>query len=160
MIHIGTYNELMSSSASFSHLLEDIHQQEQELSVQVHNQLSVISSTYSEQNEDDDLLARTDTKQKGAIKLSVYLSYVRAGLGYLLGFVAILILLTARQATYMYSAWWLAKWSDDEGHRYGNLSYCPSAITTNVTNLYLMSDNQWNEYRNTKFFVFCGKLVS
>lgn len=160
MVQIGTYNELISTSASFAHLLEDIHQQEQESSIQVQNQLSVISSVYSEQNEEDDLTVHTDTKQQGAIKLSVYLSYVGAGVGYILGFVVILMLLAARQATLMYSAWWLAKWSDDESHRYGNLSYCPSEITKNITNLYLMSNNQWNEYRNTKFFMFCGKLIS
>ena len=30
MIHIGTYNELLTSSLSFSRLLENIHQQERE----------------------------------------------------------------------------------------------------------------------------------
>jgi hypothetical protein len=31
MVQMGTYNELINSSSSFAHLLEDIHQHEQEM---------------------------------------------------------------------------------------------------------------------------------
>ncbi|UJR21510.1 hypothetical protein I4U23_024596 [Adineta vaga] len=158
MIQMGTYNELISSSSSFAHLLEDIHQQKQELSMAVQKQQSIISSACSEY-DDDDLTAHTDTKQQGAIKLTVYLSYIKAGLGCILGFVFVLMLLAAREATLMYSSWWLATWSDDESRRYTNFNHCSSSIVNNVTRLYSMSNSEWNAYRNDKFYMFCGIIV-
>ncbi|CAF4411710.1 unnamed protein product, partial [Adineta steineri] len=69
MIQMGTYNELISSSSSFAHLLEDINQQEQQQSAaNIQQQQSIISSTYSEKEDEDEVMSNIDTKQQGAIK--------------------------------------------------------------------------------------------
>ena len=156
MVQMGTYNELMSSSASFAHLLEDIHQQEQESSTNIQTQQSVISSIHSEKDDGNALMANIDTKQEGSIKWSVYTSYIKAGLGCVLGFPLILLILIAHQATFLYSSWWLATWSDDEGHRHRDINNC----TLNVSNVLSMTEHEWNAYRNRRFYIYCGELDS
>jgi len=158
MVQMGTYSELMSSSSAFAHLLEDIHQQEQELSINIQKQQSIISSIYSEKDDTDELMINIDTKQEGSIKWNVYTSYIKAGLGCVFGFGFILLFLTAHQLTSMYSSWWLATWSDDEGHRYRYFNNCMSETIENVNNLRSMTDNEWDMYRNRKFYTYCGEF--
>src|SRR5437763_1369743 len=133
MIQIGTYNELISSSSLFAHLLEDIHQQEQESIRNIQKQQSIISSIYSEENNDDDFILNIDTKQEGSIKWNIYISYIKAGLGYVFGFFFILLIIIFHQTIAIYSNWWLATWSDDEGYRYRNFDNC---TLKNMSNLY------------------------
>ncbi|CAF0789068.1 unnamed protein product [Adineta steineri] len=160
MIQMGTYNELISSSSSFAHLLEDINQQEQQqIAANIQQQQSIISSIYSEKEDEDEATSNIDTKQQGAIKWTVYTSYIKAGLGCVFGSFFILFLLTAYQATFMYSSWWIATWSDDESHRYRNYNQCISTTIENRSHLYLMSDNEWNIYRNQKFYSYCGIII-
>jgi hypothetical protein len=158
MIQMGTYTELISSSSSFAHLLEDIHQQEQESILHIEKQQSIISSIYSEKDTEEELIINIDTKQEGSIKLNIYTSYIKAGLGCVFGFIIILLVLTGHQALFLYSSWWLAKWSDDETDRYRNFDNCTSEISKNVNNLRLMNENEWNTYRNKKFYMYCGKF--
>ncbi|CAF4026024.1 unnamed protein product [Adineta steineri] len=160
MIQMGTYNELISSSSSFAHLLEDINQQEQQQNAaNIQQQQSIISSTYSEKEDKDEVMNNIDTKQQGAIKWTVYTSYIKAGLGCIFGSFFILLLLTAYQATFMYSSWWIATWSDDESHRYRNFNQCISTTIENRSHLYSMSNNEWNIYRNQKFYSYCGIVI-
>ncbi|CAF4098406.1 unnamed protein product [Adineta steineri] len=160
MIQMGTYNELISSSSSFAHLLEDINQQEQQqIAANIQQQQSIISSIYSEKEDEDEVMSNIDTKQQGAIKWTVYTSYIKAGLGCVFGSFFILFLLTAYQATFMYSSWWIATWSDDESHRYRNYNQCISTTIENRSHLYLMSENEWNIYRNQKFYSYCGIII-
>lgn len=157
MIQMGSYSELISSSSSFAHLLEDIHQQEQEISMKIDKQQSIISSIYSEKDDEDELTTNIDTKQEGAIKWTVYTSYIKAGLGCVVGFLFILLLLAAHQMAFMYSSWWLATWNDDESHRYRNLNSCVSVAAENVHHLHSMSSHEWNAYRNQNFYTYCGE---
>jgi ATP-binding cassette subfamily C (CFTR/MRP) protein 4 len=150
-ITLGTYNELISSS--FAHLLEDIHQQESFINIQ--KQQSIISSIYSEKDNEEELIPNVDTKQEGSIRWDVYISYIKSGLGCVFSFLFILLLLTAHQATALYSNWWLATWSDDESHRYRNLKNCSSITADNIRS---MSENEWNLYRNGRFYKYCGEL--
>ncbi|CAF0930502.1 unnamed protein product [Adineta steineri] len=156
MIQMGTYNELISSSSSFAHLLEDINQQEQQQNAaNIQQQQSIISSTYSEKEDKDEVMSNIDTKQQDAIKWTVYTSYIKAGLGCIFGFFFILLLLTAYQTTFIYSSWWIATWSDDESHRYRNFNQCISTTIENRSHLYSMSNNEWYIYRNQKFYSYC-----
>lgn len=158
MTQIGTYNELINSSSSFAHLLEDIHQQEQETILNIQKQQSIISSIYSEKDNEEELVTNFDKKQEGSIKLNIYTSYIKAGLGCLFGFIFIFILLAAYEAISLYSSWWLAKWSDDENNRYKNFNNCTSNISTAMNNIRLMTDTEWNTYRNQKFYKYCGEF--
>ncbi|CAF4258245.1 unnamed protein product, partial [Adineta steineri] len=160
MIQMGTYNELISSSSSFAHLLEDINQQEQQQNAaSIEQQQSIISSIHSEKEDEDEAMSNIDTKQQGAIKWTVYTSYIKAGLGCIFGSFFILLLLTAYQTTFMYSSWWIATWSDDESHRYKNFNQCISTTIENRSHLYSMSNNEWNIYRNQKFYSYCGIVI-
>ena len=124
IIQMGTYTELVSSS-SFAHLLEDIHQQqEQESIMNIQKQQSIISSIYSEKDNEEEFVNNTDTKQEGSVQWEIYSSYIKAGLGCLAGFIIILLILIIDQAASLYSSWWLARWSDDESNRYRNLTNC------------------------------------
>ena len=154
MVQMGTYNELITSSSSFAHLLEDIHQHEQEMIVNLEKQQSIISSIYSEADNEEELVPNVDVKQEGAIKWNIYSSYIKAGLGCTFGFVVVLLILVAHQGLAMYSSWWLATWSDDESYRYHNFSHCAS---TSINNVSLMTDQQWHTHRNYRFYVYLGK---
>jgi hypothetical protein len=151
---MGTYNDLISSS--FAHLLEDIHQQESSINIQ--QQQSIISSVYSEKEIEEELITNIDTKQEGAIRWNVYFSYVKAGLGCGFNFLFILLLLSVHRTAYIYSNWWLATWSDDESHRYRNFNNCISVTTENMNNIRLMSEIEWNSYRNRRFYIYCGEF--
>ena len=157
MTQFGTYDELISSSPSFTHLLEDIHQQEQEIHLQLEKQQSMISSIYSEKDNNDESITPIDTKQEGTIKWNVYISYVKAGLGCVGGFIFILLIYTVHQTVSMYSSWWLAKWTNDESHRYEIFDSCTSNLSASIYHVRLMSDYQWNIYRNERFYFYCGE---
>ncbi len=160
MVQMGTYNELINSSSSFAHLLEDIHQHEQEMIINIEKQQSIISSIYSEKDNEEELINNIDTKQEGTIKWNIYTSYIKAGFGYGFGFIFILLILIAHQGLAMYSSWWLATWSDDESYRYQNFSNCTSGISETINNVSLMTNQQWNTYRNQRFYIYCGELNS
>ena len=156
MIEIGTYNELISSSSSFAHLLEDIHQQRQEFPKYVERHYSISSASTDIQYKEQ-AITNIDTKQEGSIKWNVYILYMRAGLGCTFSFFFILLILFAHQATYLYSNWWLANWSDDESHRYRNFTNCTSVVVKNINHIHSMSENEWNIHRNQRFYTYCGK---
>ncbi|CAF4061065.1 unnamed protein product [Rotaria sp. Silwood2] len=159
MIQMGTYNELISSSTLFAHLLEDIHQQKQEFSRDIQKQQSTISTVHSEEDEKEVLMTNIDTKQEGSIKWTVYSSYIKAGVGCIFGFLFILLFLTARQTIFLCSSWWLAIWSDDETHRYKTFDNCKSITAEKVNSLHSMTENEWNQYRNRKFYIYCGIII-
>jgi len=160
LVQKGTYKQLISSSSSFAHLLEDIHQHEQEMTLNYQNQQSIISSIVSENEIDDETIQNTDTKQEGNVKWHVYLSYIKSGFGGFFGFCFILLILAVYQALTIYSSWWLAHWSDEEGYRYGTFNInCTTTTTKNgkeIEKFRLMNETQWNQNRNQRFYVFSG----
>lgn len=158
MTQMGTYTKLLSSSPSFAHLLEDIHQQGQESITNIQKQQSIISSTYSEEDNDEEFTTNMDTKEEGSIRWNVYISYIKAGFGCAFGFIFLALIFIAHQVTTMYSSWWLATWSDDENHRYRNFNNCASEIPKDVKKLRLMTDNEWNTYRDQRFYIYCGEF--
>ncbi|CAF0825031.1 unnamed protein product [Rotaria sp. Silwood1] len=158
MVQMGTYVELLSSSSSFTRLLEDIHQYEKHFRANIQKQKSIISSIQFEKDNEEGLInlhTHIDKKQEGKIQWHVYKSYLKAGLGSVFGFIIILFIFTIQQATMMYSSWWLATWSDDESHRYSSFNNCTSGTMEKVNNIRLMNDIEWNAHRNERFYIYC-----
>ena len=161
MIQMGSYTELIASSPSFAHLLEDIHQHEEETQSHLHQQPSIISSKQSEhdhQEEGSTLLTHVDTKQEGAVGWQVYTSYVRAGLGCMCSFVFVILIFTLQQAASVFSSWWLAAWSDEESHRHSSVNNCTSVATRNVAAVRAMSSDEWTAHRNRRFYSYLREL--
>ena len=130
-----------------------------EHSVDLRHDESIISSSRSEKEEE--ILAEltiVETKQKGTVKWDVYVGYLRAGVGIVIGILLVLIISSAREATYVFSNWWLATWNDDENYRHHVLNNC----TTNMKNNTIgsMTDGEWNEYRTRLFYVYCGRYTN
>jgi len=161
MVEMGTYAELYSSSASFARLLEDINQHQQEneqQSISFTKQMSRISSISREKEDEEDMKSlptNIETKQEGTVKWDVYISYLRAGVGVILGLFLIIIIFSAQQATNLYSNWWLAEWSNDEGYRHRNYNNCAGVLDQKTNRIRSMSDIEWNEHRNRRFYTFC-----
>ncbi|CAF1175851.1 unnamed protein product, partial [Adineta ricciae] len=171
MVQMGTYTELLSSSASFARLLEDINQHRQEKekpevgeTVPLIAQLSKMNSVNSEKAEDDaeDLLSKptnVEIKQEGIVKWSVYASYLRAGIGLVIGLLVIMTMISLQQAAALYSSWWLARWSDAETQRHLVFSNCSTFIAEKTKTIRGMDNKQWNDYRNDRFYTYCGIVI-
>ncbi|CAF5005137.1 unnamed protein product [Rotaria sp. Silwood1] len=160
MVQMGTYEELLVSSTSFAQLLEDINQHEQQQPVSLLNQQSMIGSINSENDNIDEedinsLPKNLETKQKGTVKWNVYISYLRAGIGVILGFLLIIIIFGIQQTIAIYSNWWLAAWSNDENHHYQNSTNCMIIQNKKNDRIYQMNAIEWNTYRNHRFYIFC-----
>ncbi|CAF2103986.1 unnamed protein product [Rotaria magnacalcarata] len=156
MVQYGTFTDLLTSSSSFARLLDDIHQFEQQNSIELHQQLSIISSTDSD--IDGEILAlskNVEIKQKGKVKWHVYAAYLKAGFGIIVGLFVIFILSSLREALSMFSSWWLARWSDEESYRYQDLNNCTSLATNNNHTEWSMTNKEWNNHRNQRFYVYC-----
>jgi hypothetical protein len=176
---MGTYKDLLASSLLFSRLLDDIHQKEQEHSVDLqdedeqrhsadllhedehersvdirHRQLTINST--SSQKEDEMLVQSTsvETKQTGRLKWHVYVTYLRAGAGIVVGFLLVSLVSAAQQGAYIFSSWWLAAWNDDESYRHRILNNCTISQQNNT--IWYMTDAEWNHYRNRRFYIYCG----
>ena len=167
---MGSYEELISSSKSFSRLLEDINQHQQERQQEYEGQTSVLSkqqskvdsiSTLDEEREDaSSLLTNIEMKQEGIVKWSAYVAYLRAGIGAFVGLLLLFVVFSSQQAVALYSNWWLAGWSNDEGHRHRYYNDCASVDDSTVNRIRSMNEDEWNIYRNQRFYIYCGLLLN
>ena len=167
MVEMGTYDELLASSSSFKRLLENIHQrkkeeeQEQpEYYTSSARKRSVRYVTFTGTENDTTLSIDPETfetKEEGAVKWNVYVEYLQAGVGRVCGVLLILFTFGFREVAFIFHGWWLAEWSDDEGHRHQHRNNCTSTITRKMTMIQSMDDNQWNDYRNNRFYFYCGE---
>ncbi|CAF3828800.1 unnamed protein product [Rotaria sordida] len=156
MVQIGTYTDLLASSTSFARLLDDIHQFEQQQSIELYQQQSIISSTCSD--VDEEMLAlstNVETKRKGTVKSHVYVAYLKAGAGIIMGLFIVIILSFVREGASIFSNWWLAKWSDDESYRYRILNNCTTVQNNKNNTVWSMSNAEWNNHRNQRFYIYC-----
>jgi hypothetical protein len=158
MVQMGTYEELIASSLTFAQLLEDINQHVREQrSVSFSNQLSINSEKQDVEEEDVNPLANNaETKQEGTVKWTVYVSYFQAGVGVILGVGLIVIIFAAQQAIDIYSNWWLAAWSNDEGRRYQNMTSCMNIRDNKTDKIHKMNDIEWNAHRAQRYYIFSG----
>jgi hypothetical protein len=167
MMGKGTYEELLASSSSFSHLLENIHQQEEE---QVQNEYQTDNYprrltrgvTFSENALEEVPLVDSqnfEAKQKGTVKWHVHIAYLRAGAGLFFGVFLLIFIFGFREVTVVLSRWWLAKWSDDESHRHRPLNNCSKIADEKINMIRSMNDTEWNMHRNNRFYFYCGESI-
>ncbi|CAF3943944.1 unnamed protein product [Rotaria sp. Silwood1] len=217
MIQMGTYEELLLSSSIFAQLLENINQHEQKQQTDsLSNQQSRIGSISSEKENSDEedinvLPKNLETKSEGTVKWNVYISYLRAGVGVIFGFLLIIIIFSIQQTISIYNNWWLAAWSDDENRtvkwnvyisylragvgvifgflliiiifsiqqtisiysnwwlaawsddenrrRHQNLTYCVVTRDKKIDTLYQMNDIEWYTHRDRRFYIFCALVL-
>ena len=159
MLEMGTYTELFASSASFRRLLDNIHQQEQQQENTAESRLRRSSRrrTTLEKENDDELAGSLETKREGSVRWHVYLSYLQAGVGLVTGAIFVSVIFGFRELVFIFYSWWLAEWSDDEGHRHQSRSNCTDTKQQKVETIQSMSETEWNGYRNGRFFTCCGQ---
>ncbi|CAF4155270.1 unnamed protein product [Rotaria sordida] len=159
MIQIGTYIELLESS-SFSRLLNYINQQEQnKYSIDTQERCSSRHESFSETiNEEEQLLMseNLEIKQQGSVKWFVYIEYLRAGIGLILGLIVLILLFGIREAIFVFSNWWLAEWSEDESYRYNQFRNCTEIRNKKMNIIRSMNDIEWTYYENRRFYIYCG----
>ena len=161
MAHTGTYEELLRGSDSFSRLLENIHQEkQQQLESASSNELRRFSRCPTIPEADSDELsspvADLESAQSGSVKWSVYISYVRTGVGLTIGIFLILLLFGVREATSILYSCWLAQWSEEEDHRHRNFSNCAEVNSSIVSSIKSMDSIEWNHYKERKFLICAG----
>jgi hypothetical protein len=161
MTSMGTYEELLESSSSFAQLLEDIHQHEQgQKSNALTTQHSRIGSISSEKDDEDETSAaptNIETKQQGTVRWHVYVAYLRAGVGLVVGTTLILGIFSSQQVVSICSNWWLAAWSDDETRRHENGTTCFDKYSQQVLQIQLMNERDWKAHRDQRFYTFAGQ---
>ncbi|CAF3558667.1 unnamed protein product [Rotaria sp. Silwood1] len=166
MIQMGTYEELLLSSSIFAQLLENINQHEQKQQTDsLSNQQSRIGSISSEKENSDEedinvLPKNLETKSEGTVKWNVYISYLRAGVGVIFGFLLIIIIFSIQQTISIYNNWWLAAWSDDENRRHHqNLTNCMVTQDKKIDTIYQMNDIEWYTHRDRRFYIFYALVL-
>lgn len=162
----GTYDELLrSASSTFTRLLANIHQQEEQEQVQseYHTDNRSRCMTVSENDSEEETPLTNsqnfEVKQEGVVKWHVHIAYLRAGVG-LFGIFLLIFILGFREGTVVLSRWWLAEWSDDENHRYRPLINCSNIVDTNMNRIHSMNDTEWNMHRNNRFYFYCGESTA
>jgi hypothetical protein len=159
--HMGTYEELLTSSSSFAHLLDDIHQHklEEQQSVDFRKQQSTIDPINSQTDDAKEALTppvNVETKQEGMVKWHVYTSYLRAGVGLFLGFILMTGIFSAREFIAVCSDRWLGIWSDDESQRYRPFNNCTNTSESTIKS---MNETEWTNHRNHRFYIYCGIFI-
>lgn len=143
--------------SSFRELIKDIKQHTTEKPQTTEIVKSLSETTASERKDDDELqkMLPEDTRQEGRVKLRIYVSFVRAGAG-IIGGILLPLIFSIHQALGMFNNWWLASWSEYEGQRHSGYSNCTnmSGVKDNVVRN--MTDIEWNQYRNNRFYIYCG----
>jgi hypothetical protein len=161
MVESGKYDELLEGSLSFSRLLENIHQQKPEqhetgnyADFQRSSGCLTISETDNEEFSSSSITF--ETKNEGAVKWSVYISYIQAGIGVILGTLLVVFIFGLLEATSVFYNWWLAEWSNDVTHRHQTSDNCTGATHHTINSIKSMTDTEWNTYQNHKFYIYAG----
>lgn len=148
-------------SPSFRELIKDIKQhsvEQPEMTETVKHQPEQKTQVGKDDDESQKMLPE-DTRQEGMVKFRIYASFIRAG-GGIVGGLLLPLIFSVHQAIGMFNNWWLASWSEYEGQRHAVVNNCTSAIVTQNNVARAMSDTEWNQYRNIRFYVYCGMLLS
>ena len=151
----------------------NVKKYQQSSSLTLSRQISKTGSLYSttenvaadgEQPIDDPLASallptNVETKQEGTVKWHVYVAYLRAGVGVIIGLLSMILMYSCQQATSLMSNWWLARWSNDESHRHRNFTGCVRIDDIETNRIRAMTEHEWTVYRNQRFYVQCGKII-
>ena len=160
MAQTGTYKELLERSESFGRLLENIHQQEQQEDGPESEARRATRCMTISQKEDEDPSSSnnemSETKGEGSVKYGVYSGYLKAAVNMPLGILLLVVAFGVREVVVVLYSRWLGDWSEDETLRHRYITNCTAAGNAKVTMIRAMSDPEWNEYRNNRFYVFSG----
>ena len=169
MVQMGTYEELLSSSAAFARLLEDINQYQKEQKPDQKPQITTLQSRISristattdpgtgeEEIDVESILSDTENKQQGTVKWDVYISFLQAGIGVVFGILLVFVLMFAHQSLHMHSSHWLAEWSNDENYRINIKTNCSNIFNEKIEAIRSMTKSEWEAHRADKFY---GYLV-
>ena len=166
MAQAGTYNELLEGSESFGRLLENIHQREQEEEQEQQEngpeseaRRATRCMTISKKEDEDRSSSnneKDESKGEGSVKYGVYSGYLKAAVNMPLGILLLVVAFGVREVVVVLYSRWLGDWSEDETLRHRYLTNCTSAGNAKVTMIRAMSEPEWNEYRNNRFYVFSG----
>lgn len=159
MVETGTYVELLESSSSFRHLLENKHQQEQAIDTD-YKQISRCI-TFSEIENDEAISESTniETREQGSISWRVYISYMQAGAGLIFSLLFIILGFGIREGISVFYSWWLAEWSKDESHRHRHFNNCTEASITLVNRIQSMNETEWNYSQQRRFHIYSGLFI-
>ena len=102
------------------------------------------------------VIVNEEMKGEGSVNWYVYTSYLRAGAGFILGIFLVIFVFGIREGTSVYCNWWLAKWTNDESHRNRAFNNCTIVRDQKINMIRSMSDDEWNNYRNGRFSIYCG----
>lgn len=101
-------------------------------------------------------MIQQDARQEGIVKASVYINFIRAGIG-IVGGILLILIFSVYQGLAMFSNWWLAVWSESEGQRSGTGYECRNETILSHNNTWKnMSETKWKQYRDTRFYVYAG----
>lgn len=159
VVQMGNYDDLLTSSSSFTQLLKAIDQHERADDSQ--RKQSIQDDDPSDHDDETDEFIPSkhrEAQQKGSVKLRVYLDYIRAGLGCLPGLLVVLFIFLCYQTSSLLFSWWLAKWSENEGHRYAVMNNCSQPITNKIERIRSMSESEWNRQRDRTYYIFVGSI--
>ncbi|CAF3332630.1 unnamed protein product [Rotaria socialis] len=160
MVHMGTYSELLESSSSFSNLLKKINQQEhkehsKDTRIQSISRYVSVSESISEEKQlllSDDL----ETKAKGSVNWRVYVEYLRAGAGLILGLILLISVFSMREAIFFFCNWWLAEWSEDKDYRRDQVRNCTEDSNKKMNEIRSMNSQEWAHHQRWRFYFYCG----
>ncbi|CAF1498167.1 unnamed protein product, partial [Adineta steineri] len=168
MIEMGTYDELLTTSSKFRCLLENINQQEEQGAEQLESLNDIQPRritrcvTFSETENDEPLSSsrNIEKKQENSVNSHIYISYMRAGAGFIFSTILIILLFGGREVTFIFYNWWLAKWSEDEGHRHRYWRNCTTAKNKSMNTIRSMNDTGWNHYQQQQFNIYSGTGIT
>ncbi|CAF1632625.1 unnamed protein product [Rotaria magnacalcarata] len=160
MVHRGTYSELLESSSSFSNLLSKINQQEhkehsKDTRIQSVTRYVSFSESISEEKQfllSDDL----EIKAKGSVKWHVYVEYLRAAAGLILGLILLISVFSMREAIFFFCNWWLAEWSEDNYYRRDQVRNCTEDSNKKMNEIRSMNSQEWAHHQRWRFYFYCG----
>ncbi|CAF1074324.1 unnamed protein product [Adineta ricciae] len=173
IVRIGTFGELLAGSSSFCRQLENTIEEEKR-----HRQLFGLDKRFSigdisladlKADEQSSILSTsslrlpsetTEQKSERINRWHVYVEFVRAGVGLILGFLLFLSTYCLREGIFVYNNWWLAKWTDDENYRYRVDINCTSTADEQILRIKSMTNSEWKDQRNYRFHIYTALVCA
>ena len=121
-----------------------------------HNEKTILLLPKGQKLEQNEL---QESKNTGSVQGNIFLRYIRASTGGIIGTIFILFLFLISSSTALLANWWLGRWSDAENIRHTSntsgiqCSHNRQSIYTNMTM------DEWQSIRDNYLFKFIGKSL-
>ncbi|CAF1442641.1 unnamed protein product [Adineta ricciae] len=173
IVRVGTFGELRTDSSSFCRQLEKTIEEEKR-----HRQLFGLDKRFSigdisladlKADEQSSIvstpsltlpLENTEQKPERISGWHVYVEFIRAGVGLILGFLLFLSTYCLREGIFVYNNWWLAKWTDDENYRYRVDINCTSTVDEQILGIKSMTNSEWKDHRKYRFHIYAALVCA